>query len=275
MVGAGLAWSMGGVVIKSMDAHPFAITVYRCLFAALGMSIFLRRSSWQFSVKLPFCVLSYTFCIATYLLAMKVTTAANAIFLQYTWPMVVFVISVVILREPADRRNIVALVLGMCGVFVIFAGRGGADDAVGIGWGLTSGVCFAVTAILLNQLSRFDSAYLTFMCNLGGALVVLPFAWAHLHVSMYTIGATLFLGWFQLALGYYLFAVGVKTVSPQEAGIITLLEPVFAPIWVAIFVHELPNRWTIAGAVLISAALVVRYTFMSAMAPEADADVAA
>jgi len=254
---------MGGVVIKSMDAHPFAIAFYRNCFAALGMSIFLRRSSWQFSPKLPFCVLTYTACIATYLLSMKVTTAANAIFLQYTWPLIVFVISVAILREPVDRRNIVALVLGMCGVFVIFAGSEGTNDAAGIGWGVTSGVCFAVTAILLNQLSRFDSAYLTFMCNLGGALVVLPFAWAHLDVSMYTIGATLFLGWFQLALGYFLFAVGVKTVSPQEAGIITLLEPVFAPVWVAMFVQEFPSRWTVVGAVLISAALVVRYAFMS------------
>lgn len=263
MVAAALVWSMGGVVIKSIDVHPFAIAFYRNMFAAAGFALFLRRGSWQFDAKLPFCVLSYALCIVTYLWAMRATTAANAIFLQYTWPIFVFVISVVILRERADRRNLLALFLGMVGVFVVFAGRGGADDVLGIGLGMASGLCFAVTAIFLNRLSRLDSTYLTFMCNFGGALLVLPFAWGHLRISMPATGAVLFLGWFQLGLGYFLFTRGVRTVSPQEAGIITLLEPVFNPVWVAMFVHELPNVWTVVGGLLIAAALVIRYTLMA------------
>lgn len=261
------------MVIKSIHVHPLAIAFYRNLFAAAGFSLFLRRSSFQFDAKLPFCVLSYSLCIATYLWAMRVTTAANAIFLQYTWPIFVFVISVAILRERADKRNMLALLLGMGGVLVVFAGRGGASDALGIGLGAASGLCFAVTAILLNRLGRMDSTYLTFMCNLGGALLMLPFAWGRLHISLPAAGAVLFLGWFQLGLGYFLFTRGVKTVSPQEAGIITLLEPVFNPVWVAIFVHELPNVWTVLGGLLIAAALVTRYTLMAGpaapSAPEA------
>ena len=128
LVAAALVWSVGGVVIKSIEAHPFAIAFYRNLFAAVGLAFFLKRTSWQFSVKLPFCMLSYAFCIATYLWAMKVTTAANAIFLQYTWPIFVFIISVTVLRERADKRNLVALLVGMTGVFIVFAGRGGADE---------------------------------------------------------------------------------------------------------------------------------------------------
>jgi len=272
LVAAALVWSVGGVVIKSIDAHPFAIAFYRNLFAAVGLSLFLKKTSWQFSVKLPFCMLSYAFCIATYLWAMKVTTAANAIFLQYTWPIFVFVISVAVLRKRVDRRNLMALILGMAGVFIVFMGRGGADDALGIVLGVASGLGFALTAVFLSLLSRFDSVYLTFMCNIGGAVLMLPFAWEHLHVSVPTLAATLFLGWFQLALGYFLFAVGVRTVSPQEAGIITLLEPVFNPVWVAIFVHELPNTWTVVGGGLIAAALVVRYALMGARASRADAE---
>lgn len=260
------------MVIKSIEAHPFAIAFYRNLFAAVGLAFFLKRTSWQFSVKLPFCMLSYAFCIATYLWAMKVTTAANAIFLQYTWPIFVFIISVTVLRERADKRNLVALLVGMTGVFIVFAGRGGADDALGIALGVASGVGFALTAVFLNLLSRFDSVYLTFMCNVGGALLILPLAWTHLRVSLPTLAALLFLGWFQLGLGYFLFAVGVKTVKPQEAGIITLLEPVFNPVWVAIFVHELPNVWTVVGGAFIAAALVTRYTLMGGKSAETNAE---
>jgi len=251
------------VVIKAVDVHPFAIAFYRCLFAALGFGLFLRRSSWRFSPGLPVCVAPYALCIATYLYAMAITTAANAIFLQYTWPVFVFIISVAFLRVRPDPRNIAALALGMVGVFIVFCGRGGANDTMGIGLGLASGVCFALTAILLSRLARLGSTYLTFMCNFGAALMVLPFAWGHLAISAPDLAAVMSLGWFQLGLGYFLFTQGVKHVSPQEAGIITLLEPVFNPIWVALFVHELPNGWTIAGGGVIAAALVLRYAFMA------------
>lgn len=270
LIGAAVAWSSGGVIVKAalVEVHPFAIAFYRNLFAALAFSVFLRRSSWRGHRLLPFCVATYAATVFFYLWSVKVTTAANAILLQYTWPVIVCLISAVVLRERVPRANLVAVGLGMAGVAVVFMGRGGANDTLGIGLALTSSVSFAISSILVSRLGVLNTAYLVFMCNLGGALVILPWAWPHLAVAWPQLGAIAVMGWFQLGLGWYLFTRGVQAVNPQEAGIITLLEPILNPIWVAIVVHEIPNRWTFAGGALIVAALVLRYTVM---APEEQA----
>ena len=260
-----MAWSTGGVIVKAVlvDVHPFGIAFYRNLFASLAFAVFLRRSSWRFHRFLPFCVVTYAATVFLYLWSMKVTTAANAILLQYTWPVTVCFISAVVLRERVPRANLVAVGLGMAGVAVVFMGRGGASDTLGIGLALASGVAFAVTSVLVSRLAVLNTAYVVFMCNLGGAAVLLPLAWPHLSVAWPQLCAIAVMGWFQLGLGWFLFTRGVQAVNPQEAGIITLLEPILNPIWVAIVVHEIPNRWTFAGGALIIAALVLRYTVMA------------
>lgn len=265
LAGAAIVWSTGGAIVKAalIDVHPFAIAFYRSLFAALAFALFIRRTSWRFDRKLPFCVAGYAACVLFYLWSIKITTAANAILLQYAWPIWAFLISVFVLKQAVDRQNLLALALGMVGIAIVFAGRGGADDALGIGLALASGVAFAITTILLGFLSTFDSVYLTFVCNLGGALVMLPLAWPHLDTDVSERVTILLMGWFQLGLGWFLFTQGVKTVSAQEAGIITLLEPVLNPLWVAIVVHEFPSSWTLTGGALIVAAFVLRYTVMA------------
>ena len=265
LAGAAVAWSTGGVIVKAalVDVHPFAIAFYRNLFASLAFALFLRRGPWSLPRSLPFCVATYALTVLLYLCSLKVTTAANAILLQYTWPITVCLISALVLKESVPRANLMAVGLGTLGVTVVFVGRGGASDTLGIGLALASGVTFAITSVLLSRLASVRAVTLVFICNLGGAAVLLPLAWPHLAVPWPQLLAIAAMGSFQLGLGWFLFARGVQTVSPHEAGIITLLEPILNPIWVGLVVHEIPNTWTLAGGALIVAALVLRYTVMA------------
>ncbi len=269
LAGAAIAWSTGGVIVKACltDVHPFAIAFYRNVFASMAFALLLKRSSWRYDRKLPFCVLAYAACVLLYLWSIKVTTAANTILLQYAWPIWAFLISVLVLKQRADRHNVVALVLGMAGIAIVFVGRGGAEDTLGISLAIASGVAFAIAAFFMSALASFQPAFLTFVCNLGGALLLLPLAWPYLAITWPETLAILIIGWFQLGLGWFLFAKGMQTVSPQEAGIITLLEPVLNPLWVAIIVHEIPSVWTLVGGAFIVAAFVLRYTVMADKPP--------
>ena len=86
-------WSFAGVFIKSLDLHPMVITFYRSLFASLFFFLFVTRQGWGVSVPLLVSVASYTAAISFFVWANKLTTAANAIVLQYTAPIFVFFLS--------------------------------------------------------------------------------------------------------------------------------------------------------------------------------------
>src|SRR4030095_10674344 len=90
ILSAALLWSLAGVFIKFLDLHPLTIVFYRSLFASLVFAPFLRRRQFQFNRAILVSVLSYTTAISAFVAANKLTTAANAIVLQYTAPVFVF-----------------------------------------------------------------------------------------------------------------------------------------------------------------------------------------
>src|SRR5262249_4626972 len=153
------------------------------------------------------------------------------ILLQYTAPMWMYLASVWWLGEPPDRRSFAALLIGILGIgIIVWGGRQEAQLGI-IAIALTSGFAYAGVIIFLRILRAASPRWLTVLNHLASALVLLPWIW---HLPLPTPGQFCVLivyGTAQMALPYWLMARSLKAVSPQEAGTISLLEPLLNPLW--------------------------------------------
>ncbi len=255
----GVLWSLGGVFIKSLDLPPVVIAFYRSIFASLLFSLFVTRSGWRLGVPLLVSVASYTATMSFFVWANKLTTAANAIVLQYTAPIFVFLFIRLWFHEPISRSNLLTLFLGMVGVTIIFSESRGQQDLQGVTVALFSGIVFSIYMVNLRFLKGINPLALTFVNNLVCSLALLPLAVTQLALSTDQILALAAMGVVQLGIPYFLFSKGLETISLQEASLIVLVEPVLNPVWVVLIVGEVPSGATLVGGGVILFSLALRY----------------
>lgn len=256
---AALLWSLGGVFIKFLNLHPLAIVFYRSFFAALVFLPFVKRPDQFASLPIVISAVSYSAAITAFVTANKLTTAANAIVLQYTAPLFVFLYSRVVLKQRITKPYASALAVSMAGVAIISFDTAGDPQMAGVFLALFSGIFFAVYMVNLQNLNETSAVYLTCLNNLICALVQLPLVGTRLAISVGEAFTLLLMGGVQLALPYYLFSKGLLTLSLQEAALIALIEPVLNPLWVALAIGEIPSPATLAGGSMILLGLSVRY----------------
>lgn len=274
---AAILWSSSGLFAKShlFDDWPVAgrgpqLAFWRALFAGLSLAPLLRwpRSPLPWARMTPMMV-AFAGMNLTYLSAMVLTTAANAIWLQSTAPWWVFLLGLLVWREPWSRRELGPLALGTAGVVFILGcelaplaagNRAGSQAALGIGCGLASGLCYAVVVLSLRNLRQVDSVTLVVANNLASATLLSPLV---LRSGYWPTGVQLavlaLFGCVQIALPYYLFARGLKEIGSQEAAGLGLLEPALLPLWVWLAWSESPAWWTLVGGALILLGLALRY----------------
>ena len=273
---AAVMWSTSGFFAKAplfadwpletggMPVRGPLLAFWRAVFASLVLLPFVRRPRWNW--KLVPMVLAYAAMNYTFLTAMTLTTEANAIWLQHTAPLYVFLVGVTLFGErvhPRDGWLVACCLLGV-GVILAFEIRG--QSTAGIVYGLLGGVTYAAIVLSLRHLRGEDGAWLVFLNNAVTAILFLPFVlrnslWPTLPQSMYLAG----FGMLQMGLPYLLFARGLQRVTGHEASGIVLLEPLLVPLWVFVAwrhapTYQSPAWWTFVGAGLILAGLLIRYT---------------
>ncbi len=260
VAGAAILWSTGGLFIKLAPMPALAVACGRSLIAGLFYLALLRpdlrAARWSTAA-------AYAGCIITFVSATKLTTAANAIFLQYTGPAYVLVLSPFLLDEPFRPIDGVCVALSLAGMSLFFVGKIEAGAALGNLIAIGSGVFFALAIILLRREAKGgsgDALPSTTLGNLIAAAATLPWALkaAPEMLSPRGAGVLLYLGIVQLGLAYFLFVRGVRRVPAAEASLISMLEPVLNPVWVLIGFGERPGPWAIAGGAIVVAAVVVR-----------------
>jgi drug/metabolite transporter (DMT)-like permease len=269
LVAAALLWSLAGVFIKFLSLPPLTIVFYRSFFASLFFALFIRKSRALPGHALLVSMLSYTAAISAFVSANKITTAANAIALQYTAPIFVFVIVYLVFREKIDGVSWVSLAFGMLGIAVICVGSAGQPDAAGVMIALLSGLLFSIYMVSLRFLKAVNPGTLTFLNNLACCLILLPFVGSELSLSLKEGWIVAVMGVVQLGIPYWLFSKGLEQISVQEASLIVLIEPVLNPIWVALIVGELPSGATLIGGLCIVGGLGFRYLRSSSNAQTA------
>ncbi len=257
---AAVLWSSAGVFIKSLDLPPVTISFYRFLFAALFFLLFLRRSRLVFNGNILISVATYVAATGTFVVANKLTTAANAIVLQYTAPIYIYVLAAMLFKERITVGNLLTLCGGMAGIGIIFIGTVGNPEMEGVLVALLSGFVFGLYIVNLRFIQGVSPIYLVFVNNLGGVLVFYPLASEHLIISQSQLLALMAMGVFQFGAAYFVFSKGLERISLQEASLLLLLEPVLNPLWVKIVVGEFPSLATLIGGAVIIASLAIKYS---------------
>lgn len=278
MIAASLLWSMSGFFVKS---PPIAqgidpqyrgpvLACYRALFATALMLPFVRWKSIRWRAGLVPMVVAFAAMNFLFISALTRTTAAAAIFLQYTSTVWAFLFGRLFLSEPIRRGHLAALAGTLLGIGWIVGGDWGGANVAGNLLAMGSGFCYAIVVVALRFLRDEDSAWLVALNHLASGLVLLPWV-AMLPVSLTIVQWTViaFLGMFQMATPYLLFARGVKTIPSQDAALLSLLEPILNPLWVWLAWGERIPLTTCLGGLFILGGLAVRYLLFREESAEA------
>jgi DME family drug/metabolite transporter len=249
---AALLWSTGGIGIKAVSDGALKVTFYRSVFAAITLLVLFRRDAFRVKLTPAFivAVISYGGCLTSFVVATKLTTAANAIFLQYAGVIWVLLLSPLILKEPMRRRDVIAIVGAMAGMALFFVGKFETRGMTGNLMALVSSVFFATMVLALRREHHASRAAVTWG-NVVLAIALLPFVRDDLALTTTSSLALLFLGVVQIGLAYAFFVRGLQHVTATQASLTGMLEPVANPIWVLLFLGERPSAFAIAGGVIV------------------------
>lgn len=290
VLGAALSWSLAGIGIKSVALPGLAIVGLRSLLAlpVFALVLWLRAGQnlplvLRIGLGRPITWLAsacYAWTMLSFVLAAKLTTAANAILLQYTAPIYVVLLSWPLLGEKIGVADVLAVLGCFLGIAWFFVEQLSTSGLYGNLLALSSGAGLGLLPLLLRRTERPDPSHdaqsrellpfvPTLVLLLGNVLAVLAGLAAMLRQPVPSLSAWLWLavlGVVQIALAYLLYAAAVRRLRPVECLMLASLEPILNPIWVALFAGELPSRAAICGGLLILAS-VTGHGIYSALRP--------
>jgi len=257
VVAASLLWSTGGLFIKLTPLPPLGVAGGRALVTSAALLLLrphLARARWT-------TALAYAGMTVTFVSATKLTTAANAIFLQYTGPAYVLALAPLILKERFRRIDAACVLASLGGMSLFFVGKVDAGQFAGNVIGVVSGVFYAFTVLLLRRDASGGGDALPSMAlgNILAFAATLPFTAGDL-VALPWRGwlPLLYLGVVQMGIAYVLFGKGLRHVTAVEASLLCMLEPVFNPVLVFLWAGERPGPFAIAGGAIIVGSVAVR-----------------
>lgn len=259
LLGGALCWSLAGVLFKHVEWPGLAAAAGRGLLAALFLlAVTWRELRFTWSPLQLGAAAAYAACTILFTLANKMTTAANAILLQYTAPVWIALLGAWLLNERTTRADwfTIAAVLG--GLAVFFYEGLQLGNIAGLLVALASGVGFAVMTILMRKQKHASALESIILGNLLSFLIGVPALWIAPALPPSGWVALGLLGVVQLGLAYLLYAKAIKHVTALEAVLIPVIEPILNPVWVMIAVGERPSPLALAGGAIVLGAVTLR-----------------
>lgn len=271
VIAAVLIWSTGGLLIKLTALDAYQVTFFRSLLAGLTVLIVMRKEGLRINAFGLLCSLFYAGLLFLFVWATKHTTAANAIFLQYTAPIYILILGPFVIGERFHLRDLITVVLCIIGMSLFFVGKLEISDYSGNIAALGSGICLGLYIMLLkhpafstekeNAAGRRGAAPVATVVygNLFLAIVMLPSGIGALPVmTTKDVFAVAFLGIVQIGISYILFIKGISGgTRPIDASIIGFVEPLLNPVWVFLFIGEQPSNWALLGGAIIIATVLI------------------
>jgi drug/metabolite transporter, DME family len=274
ILAAALLWSTGGLFIKEVTLDAWGISFWRSSFAAITISIiyFFRRAQWRdrqtafrewFSPFVLASALCYALLLVLFVIATKLTTSANAIFLQYTAPIYVLFIEPMLSRTKMKRGDLATVAISTAAMALFFIGKFEPRGFWGNIAALASGVAFASYALILKheratEQSRWQIVIVGHIM-IASAMAIIAFTGnTNVSVSSGDFVRLLYLGIIQIGIAYALFTYGISHIRAIDATLIAMVEPILNPVWVFLGVGERPANFAIIGGLIILSLSVIR-----------------
>lgn len=250
-------WSLGGLLIKSVNSNPLAIAGVRSAISAAIILITTGRPKFSWSVSQVGASLAYTGMMLLFVAATKNTTAANAILIQYTAPVYVTFLGAWLLGEKVKPLDWVTIAVVMGGMVLFFIDDIGIGNMLGNILAAGSGISFALFTVLMRMQKDGSPIGSVILGNILTALIGVPFLFSKMPdaKSWLYLGV---LGTLQLGIPYILYSKAIRHVTALEASLIPIIEPILNPVWVLIFLGEAPGHLAVIGGVIVIAAVMLR-----------------
>jgi len=262
---AAFLFSTGGAAIKAASFTGWQVASFRSGVAAAALFLLLPESRRGWSWRIVPVAVAYAATLITFVLANRLTTAADAIFLQSTAPLYLLLLGPLLLHEPIQRADVWYMVAVASGMTLFFLGAEAPlatapDPARGNVVALVSGVLYALMLTGFRWLGKHGDGNkgipTVALGNLIACLAALPLAWPVKAASAGSVAVILYLGVVQIAIAYTCLTRAMRHVPALESATLLMLEPAMSPVWTWLVHGERPGLWSVAGgAVILSATL--------------------
>ena len=266
LAAAGLLLSTGGAAVKAASLTGWQVASFRSGLAAAVLLAVIPGVRRQFRWSMLPVAAAYAATLILFVLANRLTTSANAIFLQATAPLYLLLLGPLLLREPIRRNDVFYMLAVAFGLALFFAGRDAAaatapDPPRGNLLALGSGVTYALMLAGLRWQGKHgheDSGIATAIGgNVIAFVVALPMALPVTRFSAADVAVILYLGVAQVGLAYWCLTRAIRHVPAFEATTMLQIEPAMNPIWSWLAHGERPTAWALTGGAVIVCATIV------------------
>lgn len=243
-------WSMGGLLIKSVNSGPLAIAGVRSGISAFIILLATGRPKFNWSFPQIGAAICYSATVLLFVAANKNTTAANAILIHYTAPIYITLLGAWLLKEKARLLDWIAVIFAFGGMLLFFLDDISAEGMLGNILAAVSGFTFAMFTVFMRKQKDGSPIESVILGNILTAVIGLPFllkgmpdgkGWFFLAV----------LGVVQLGLPFILYSKAIRYVTALEATLIPIIEPILSPVWVFLALGEVPGKWAIVGGIIV------------------------
>jgi drug/metabolite transporter (DMT)-like permease len=260
MVLCAVLWSIGGIFIKLLPWNAFVLSGLRSLLSAGVVLVYMRRARipFVFSLRSVASGSALAVTLFLYVIATKLTSAANAIVLQYTAPLYVLVFSFVFLHEKPLRMDLIAALITLAGIALFFFDQLTPDGMLGNILAVFSGVALASMFVIngrIDEPTRMSGIFLGQSATAVIGLCLLPF-FPPEFTAAYVLYIVI-LGVAQLGIPYVIYGIAAKHCPPLASSMIGLIEPLLNPVWVFIFAGERPGMFAFLGAAVVLITITV------------------
>ena len=250
MIAASVCWSFGGICIKFIPWGAMSIIGLRALFAAVVFAVYRRSVKIKFTFGNILAALCLSAVTILFVFANKQTSAAAAILLQFTAPVFIILIELIFYKKKPKISEGAAVSITILGMLLFFADNLDGGKILGNILAIASGLAFAGVFVCNKRrdTNPEQALLLGFFIN---SVIGLPFVFFEVTAEPVAWIAVTFLGIVQVGLAYVFFSAGIKKTSALLACLITAMEPVLNPVWVALATGEMPGKFAITGGIII------------------------
>lgn len=247
-------WSTGGIFIKLIPWNAFVIAGWRSLIAAATVYLFLKigRVKYQFNKKAVVMGLFMCFTFIAFVVANKLTTAANAIVLQFTAPLFLMAFSAVLFHDKFRKADIIAVIATMGGIALFFFDKLAGGYVLGNFVAILSGALMAAMFLAVGKVDEDTRMGGMLLGHLFTAAIGVPVTFfVSTPVSTVPLLCIAALGVIQLGIPYILLCLSSKNCPPLACSLLGAMEPLLNPVWVFLFTGEAPGTLALAGGALV------------------------